>query len=93
MTFPRLDNDWLMAAPSLSLSPVAPVESARSLFKTKTKVLFIMPTSVCHSNLHYFMTCMLSMTFKVLPQLILRHLSRSNNRYYYDSRTVYYKGF
>lgn len=45
MTFPRLDNDWLMAAPSLSLSPVAPVESARSLFKTKTKLLFIVPTS------------------------------------------------
>ena len=42
MTFPRLDNDWLMAAPSLSLSPVAPVESARSLFKTK--LLFIIPT-------------------------------------------------
>ena len=35
MTFPRLDKDWLMAAPSLSLSPVAPVESARSLFNTK----------------------------------------------------------
>ena len=44
ITFPRLDNDWLMAAPSLSLSPVAPVESARSLFKTKTKLLFIIPT-------------------------------------------------
>ena len=35
MTFPKLDNDWFMAAPSLSLSPVAPVESARSLLKGK----------------------------------------------------------
>ena len=56
MTFPRLDNDWLMAAPSLSLSPVAPVESARSLFKTKTKLLLFYYTNIWYSNLHYFIT-------------------------------------
>ena len=31
MTFPRVLSDWLMAEPSFSLSPVAPVESALSL--------------------------------------------------------------
>lgn len=31
MTFPRVESDLLMAAPSFSRSPVAPVESARSL--------------------------------------------------------------
>ena len=31
ITFPRLDSDWLMAAPSFRRSPVAPVESALSL--------------------------------------------------------------
>lgn len=36
MTFPKLDSDWLIAAPSFNLSPVAPVDSARSLFTTKT---------------------------------------------------------
>ena len=30
MTFPSADSDLLMLAPSFSLSPVAPVESARS---------------------------------------------------------------
>lgn len=28
---PRLESDWLIAAPSFKRSPVAPVESARSL--------------------------------------------------------------
>ena len=31
MTLPRADSDLLILAPSLSLSPVAPVLSARSL--------------------------------------------------------------
>ena len=31
--FPRVESDWLIADPSLSLSPVAPVESALSLRK------------------------------------------------------------
>lgn len=31
MTFPKVLSDWLMAEPSFSLSPVAPVESALSL--------------------------------------------------------------
>ena len=31
MTFPRVDSDLLMAAPSCSRAPVAPVESALSL--------------------------------------------------------------
>ena len=31
MTFPRAESDWLIAAPSFNLSPVAPVESALSL--------------------------------------------------------------
>ena len=34
MTLPREDKDWLMAEPSLRRSPVAPVESARSLRRT-----------------------------------------------------------
>ena len=33
MTLPRLLSDWLIAEPSFSLSPVAPVESALSLRK------------------------------------------------------------
>ena len=31
MQLPRQESDWLMAAPSFRRSPVAPVESARSL--------------------------------------------------------------
>ena len=31
MTFPRVERDLLMAAPSCNLAPVAPVESALSL--------------------------------------------------------------
>ena len=31
--FPRVESDWLIADPSFSLSPVAPVESALSLRK------------------------------------------------------------
>jgi len=31
MQLPRLDSDWLIAAPSFNRLPVAPVESARSL--------------------------------------------------------------
>ena len=30
---PSVERDWLMADPSLSLSPVAPVDSALSLLK------------------------------------------------------------
>lgn len=29
--FPSIDKDWLIAEPSFNLSPVAPVDSARSL--------------------------------------------------------------
>ena len=37
--FPRLDNDWLMAAPSFNLSPVAPVLSALSLVIKKRSMV------------------------------------------------------
>ena len=33
ITFPNDDNDWLIAAPSFNRSPVAPVDSARSLLR------------------------------------------------------------
>lgn len=37
MTFPRVESDLLMAAPSFSRSPVAPVESARSLTEEEVR--------------------------------------------------------
>ena len=41
MTLPRLLSDWLIAEPSFSLSPVAPVESALSLRKRRILLNFI----------------------------------------------------
>ena len=41
MTLPRLLRDWLIAEPSFSLSPVAPVESALSL----CKIIFVYKTT------------------------------------------------
>ena len=37
MTLPSEDRDWLMAAPSFKRSPVAPVDSARSLTNKETR--------------------------------------------------------
>ena len=39
MTLPRLESDWLILAPSFSLSPVAPVASARSLPARSTMLM------------------------------------------------------
>jgi hypothetical protein len=38
MTFPRVERDLLMAAPSCNLAPVAPVESALSLWRKEETV-------------------------------------------------------
>ena len=35
---PSVERDWLIADPSLSLSPVAPVDSALSLLKQQRKI-------------------------------------------------------
>lgn len=37
MTLPSVDKDLLIAAPSCSLAPVAPVDSALSLLTAQTK--------------------------------------------------------
>ena len=38
MTIPRVTRDLLMLAPSLSLSPIAPLVLARSLEKKMTRI-------------------------------------------------------
>ena len=42
MTLPNVERLWLMADPSLSLSPVAPVESARSLPAKSTRLIWLL---------------------------------------------------
>ena len=52
ITFPRLDSDWLMAAPSFRRSPVAPVESALSLVN-RNKMVITNISQFFKNRLHY----------------------------------------
>lgn len=55
ITFPSVDKLWLMAEPSFNLSPVAPVESARSLPAKSTKLMSLL--LVLLSPPAFLMTC------------------------------------
>ena len=52
ITLPRDERLWLMAAPSFRRSPVAPVESTRSL-KNKPDLLFVIFTFLQCQSLHF----------------------------------------
>ena len=74
MTLPNMLSDWLIADPSFNLSPVAPVESARSLLRFNRKYSVIQATQYkCVSTLVLNSRLIRNVTMKKQQNDMLEH--------------------